>query len=110
MDGANDNIAEHFKNIYSRLYNSVDDASAMAWLSSNVEYKINDISLKDVDKISPKLIKETSSKLKLMKSDPVYSFSSDCIKVESDSLVYLHSVIIKSYLILGHITRKIRQY
>ena len=37
--------------------------------------------------------------------DPVYTFSSDCIKVDSDLLAELLSIIIRSYLIHGHVTR-----
>ena len=51
------------------------------------------------------VVKVTASKLKSGKTDPVCSFSSHCIQVESEKLHDLLSVIIKCYLIHGHVTR-----
>ena len=104
IDGVNANIPEHFRNIYSQLYNSVDDAEDMARVSNEVEGKINMFSLRDVEKVTPELIKTATKKLRAGKSDPVYIFSSDCIKVDSDMLAELLAIIIKGYLIHGHVT------
>ena len=105
MDGVKDNIPEHFKTIYSYLYNSVEDAEDMAKVSSEVEDKIGEFSLNDVSRVTPDIVKEAASKLKPGKSDPVFNFSSDCIKVDSDRLAELLSIIIQSYLVHGHVTR-----
>ena len=70
-----------------------------------MEAKVGDFSLEDVSKVTPKVVKEAASKLKPGKTDPVLKFSSDCIKVESDKLNELLSVIIQCYLIHGHVTR-----
>ena len=105
IDGVKDDIPGHFRNIYSKLYNSVDDAERMANLSTEVEAKISYISLNDVMKVTPEIVKTATGKLKPGKSDPVYAFSSDCIKVDSDCLQELLSIIIRSYLIHGHVTR-----
>ena len=105
MDGVNVNIPEHFRSIYSNLYNSVDDADNMAKVSTEVEENIGPTSLSDVEKVTPTLIKQAASKLKPGKSDPVFSFSSDCLKIESDRLCELLSIIIQSFLVHGHVTR-----
>ena len=105
MDGVVEGIPEHFKNIYSGLYNSVEDADNMARLSTEVELGLGEFSLQDVVKVTPDIVKEAASKLKPGKTDPVFSFSSDCIKVESERLHDLLSIIIQCYLIHGHVTR-----
>ena len=61
--------------------------------------------LDDIEKVTPDVVKQAAEKLKPGKSDPVYSFSSDCIKVDSDRLAELLSMIFQSYLIHGHVTR-----
>ena len=77
----------------------MDDAEDMAMVSSEVESKVNSFSLRDVEKVTPELVKTAAKKLKPGKSDPVYTFSSDCIKVDSDLLAELIAIIIRSYLI-----------
>ena len=105
IDGVKDNIPGHFMNIYSKLYNSVDDAENMANLSTEVEAKIGFSSLIDVMKVTPEIVKTSTDKLKSGKSDSVYSLSSDCIKVDSQCLQELISIILRSYLIYGQATR-----
>ena len=105
IDGVKENVPDHFKEIYSNLYNSVDDVENMAKVSNEVEKKINRLSIKDVEKVTPDIIKTATRKLKPGKSDPVYTFSSDCIKVESKLLAEYLSVIIQCYLVHGHVTR-----
>ena len=105
IDGVKENVPDHFKEIYSKLYNSVDDAENMAKVSSEVETKVNNLSIKDVEKVTPEIIKAATEKLKPGKSDPIYTFSSDCIKVDSKLLAEYLSIIIKCYLVHGHVTK-----
>ena len=49
-------------------------------------------------------MKEAASHIKDDKTDPVYSYSSDCIKNGPDSLFESLSLVIKSFLIHGHVT------
>ena len=86
IDGVNANIPEHFRDIYSKLYNS---AESMAKVSIHVEDKINSFSISHVMKVTPDIVKSAAKKLKSGKTYPVYIFSSDCIKVESDLLAEL---------------------
>ena len=55
--------------------------------------------------MTPEIVKQAVGKIKSGKSDPVHLFSSDCIKVESVTLVELLTIIIRCYLIHGHVTR-----
>ena len=77
----------------------------MAKLSSEVDIKISSVSLSDAMKVTPEIVQAAAGKLKPGKSDPVYTFSSDCIKVDSQCLAELLSIIIRCYLIHGHVTR-----
>ena len=104
MDGQKDDIAGHFKGIYSDLYNSVDDMDNLFELKVEIENKINFTQLFEVAKVTPDAVKEAASKLKDNKSDPTYSFSSDCLKHGPDKLYELLSVAIQCYLVHGHIT------
>ena len=83
----------------------MDDAENMANVSSEVEAKVSSLSIIDVEKVTPEIIKTATKKLKPGKSDPIYTFSSDCIKVDSKLLSEYLSVIIQCYLVHGHVTR-----
>ena len=50
------------------------------------------------------VVKEAANCLKDNKTDPIYSFSSDCLKNGPDRLFSYLSVVIKSYLVHGHVT------
>ena len=91
--------------MYSDLYNSVEDTENLERVSEQVQLRVGTYSLQDVAKVSPKVVKEAASKLRAGKTDPVFTFSSDCIKVESEKLAYLLSIIIQCYLVHGHVTR-----
>ena len=70
MDGVKDDISNHFKNIYSALYNSVNDAHEIVEIAAETESRINFLSLLDVEKVTPKVVKEAASNLRDSKSDP----------------------------------------
>ena len=86
MDGVKVGIADHFKNIYSALYNSVDDQEELANLYESVERKVNVHHLHDVRKVTPDIVKEAANNLKDSKTDPTFNFSSDCNKNGPDNL------------------------
>ena len=74
MDGVQQNIQEHFKDIYSKLYNSHNDADAIIDIEREVQSRVNQSHVKDVEKVTPDLVKEAVKHLKNNKSDPTYSF------------------------------------
>ena len=41
IDGKADNVEEHFKETYEKLYNSVDDKKNMESLRNNIHHQIN---------------------------------------------------------------------
>ena len=69
-----------------------------------VESKINDASLADVDRVTPEIVEQATKNLNESKSDPQLNFSSDCIKHGPKELFTKLSVAMKSFLIHGHVT------
>ena len=64
-------IANHLKNIYSNLYNSVISDNALGELLDQVNNEITVDSLNDVDKINGDLIKEAIGNLVLEEGEPL---------------------------------------
>ena len=87
-----------------KLRNSVDDKAAMEDLLNKVNSEINCSHMNDVLKVTPTTIKEACKNLKDGKSDPVHSFSSDCIKKAPDILFNLLAIVIRSFLVHSHVT------
>ena len=104
MDGVSEDIPEHFKGIYEELYNSVNDKEEIDELCKNTEEKINRTQLFQVDKVTPEVVKNAAKNLKDNKSDPTYSYSSDCIKNGPMILFEKLSLVFQSFLIHGHLS------
>ena len=104
MDGVENDIPNHFKSIYSDLYNSVEDSEELLALQDSINERINVSSLYDVRKVSPEVVKEAAHNLQDSKTDPCYNFSSDCIKNGPDILFKHLSIIIQAFLIHGSVT------
>ena len=84
--------------------NSVDDKDDLKALYKKVEEKIDVTSVIDVEKVTPAIVKEAVSHPNSGKSDPLFSFTSDCLKNSPDELFQKLSIIIKSFLIHGHVS------
>ena len=103
IDGVNKNIPDHFGNIYKELYNSVHDGDEVRLINEEVERKINVQHLEDIDKVTADEVKKAASKLKPGKSDPVSSFTSDCLKCNSSRLHEHTATMIRSFLTHGYV-------
>ena len=82
----------------------MDDYDDLLKVSEEIESKISDSSYAEVEKVTPKLVKEAVSHIKSNKSDPVCDFTSDCIKNAPDKLFVHLSEVIKSFLIHSHVS------
>ena len=71
---------------------------------NNAEEKINQTQLFQVDKVTPEVVKNAAKNLKDNKSDPTYSYSSDCIKNGPMILFEKLSLVFQSFLIHGHLS------
>ena len=68
------------------------------------EERVLSQSLVEVLKVTPDVVKEAAQKLKSGKSDPVFSFSSDCFKNAPDILYAKLANLLQGFLIHGHVT------
>ena len=104
IDGKSKNVESHFSDIYKSLYNSVNDKQEVLEILKNVHDTIDEDDLKDVLKVTPEKVKEATDHLNNNKTDPVYDFSSDCLK-NGPEILYIHlSWILKSFLIHSHVS------
>ena len=76
----------------------------MIELNNHVVANINHAQLYEVNKVNPEIVKTAAKNLSDDKTDPVFSYSSDCIKNRTDRLYELLSIAIQSFLIHGHMT------
>ena len=84
------NIAEHFATIYSELYSKVDLDENFENLSDEINSRVDQMSMGDVDRINDNLVREALKKMKAGKSDSLFDFGSDCIVNGTDSLIQGH--------------------
>ena len=61
-------------------------------------------SIVDVNKITPEVVTKAAHKLKSGKSDPSFTFSSDCLKNGSENLYGMLSELLQGFMIHGHVT------
>ena len=105
IDGKDANISNHFADIYNNLYNSTDDQEDVEELLGRINEIIDSKSIEDVHKITPDVVEKAVSQIKSGKSDPVNTFSSDCIKRAPKRFFEYLALIFRSYLIHGHISQ-----
>ena len=56
MDGVTENIPDHFRSIYSQLYNSADDTEKIEIVTAQVETMVNSSQLEQVSRITPSIL------------------------------------------------------
>ena len=104
IDGHSTKIEDHFSSIYKTLYNSVDDQNDVTDLYSQINDTICQDDLIDVKRVTPAKVKEAVNHLNNNKTDPVYDFSSDCLKNGPDILYDHLSKILQAFLIHSHVS------
>ena len=104
IDGVTENITDHFKSIYVKLYNCVNDANEVALIYTQVDNKITNNDIIDIEKVTTNEVKKAAGRINPGKSDPTYRFSSDCIKVRSVRLAEHTANIIQTFLVHIHIS------
>ena len=63
IDGVTEDVPDHFRDIYSNLYSSVNDVENMTKVSNDVEKSINHVDINDVMKVTPSVVKGAAGKL-----------------------------------------------
>ena len=105
IDGISGNdIPKHFAGIYKDLYNSVDDQEQLRIVEEDVQADINNTALDHIDDITADVLTMSSMKLKPGKSDPILEISSECLINGPKSLFEKFSLILKAYLVHGHVS------
>ena len=105
IDGETKNNANHFTSIYSKLYNSAKDNDESKEITEKVENLITPDKITDVEAVTANIIKKAAQKLKPRKSDPSFSFSSDCIKNGPEVLYTVLARMYQGFMIHAHITK-----
>ena len=98
---------ERFASVYGKLYNSTDDQCEVRKIKDAVESQINTDSLVDVDKVTARLIAEVIQEIKPNKTDPAFTFNSNCIK-HASALLHVHLAnMIRCFLVHGYVSEKL---
>ena len=104
MDGQT-NVTERFKKVYQKLYNSVNDEQETQEVLKLVNNHVDVSSLDDVDLVNQSVVRKAVDNIKLHKNDPIFTFNSDCIKRAPASLFQHLSLMMKCFLIHGHVSQ-----
>ena len=105
IDGvAGEEIPNKFANIYQELFNREKDQEVIEKMSVDIEAGLSHLDVNEIEKINFRTIKEALGRIKSNKSDPIWDFSSDFLKEGPDLLIYHLEVMIKSFLIHGHVS------
>ena len=108
IDGAEGkDIPNKFAEIYDELFNREDDDENIEHLSNGIHRDINEESMREVLKINSEVIKEAMEKLKPNKLDPIHDFTSYFLKNTPDILYEQLALVLKSFLIHGHVTESL---
>lgn len=105
IDGISEGIPDHFAKMYENLYNSADDHKDFEALFKRVDKLVNSKSKNDISKLTPEIIQKAVSLIKSDKNDPIFAFSSDCIKNSPKIMYEQLATLFKSYLVHGHISK-----
>lgn len=104
IDGVEENVENHFSQVYKKLYTSVDDTNDLSKLQKLVKCMITSSSLIDVDMITPEIIIKAMAHMKNDKSDPIFQYSSTCLKNTPDIFAEKLCSLFKMFFIHGHIS------
>ena len=104
IDGKCENIPNHFAGIYKELYNSANDDNDLLDVQHALNKNIHSINVEDALKTTPTVIADAVMHLKEEKGDPIFEFSSDCVK-NAPFIFYKHlATFLKTSLIHGYIS------
>ena len=98
-------ISDHFREIYSDIYNSQNDKDDLKSFIAENSANITDADLNIVDSITPSLVKTIIEKLNYNKNDSVFNWKSDALKHGVDSLALPLCDLLKALIIHGHIPK-----
>ena len=81
IDGASGgDIPDAFVSVYRNIYNKARDDQKVEGILKKVNEMLGETDFLEVQKMNGFTVKEALSKIKSGKKDPIYEFSSDCLK------------------------------
>ena len=95
--GAED-ISNHSADIYSELYQKHDLGEEFARVQGSIVLQVDPSLLGELDRVNEKIVFEALTKLKSGKSDPTFSFNSDCLSNSCDDLIKHVTILFKWFL------------
>ena len=97
------NIASHFANIYSQLYNRSEHGQELADIQDQVQQGVGDGGQEQADRITEDLVIDALKKMKSGKNDALYNIQSDCIINGPPELVTHLTNLIRLFIIHGQV-------
>ena len=104
MDRNTEDIPGHFYQIYSNLYNEIQEENELESMNSKIKDSIDDSEINFIEKVTPEVAKKAALKLKNRNNDPYFKFASEFIKNGPDVLFQYLSFLIKCFLSHGQIS------
>ena len=99
------NISDHFKSVYTDIYNTHNDSEELNDFNRENSAKIGQIDVDLVNSVTPDLVKSLISKLSKNKNDSSFDWKSDALKVGVDALSVPISDLLRVMLIHGFIPK-----
>ena len=96
-------IPQTFARVYEDLYNNSNDDDEIEKLESQLNKNLRNGDKGELEKINSFVIKEAMDKIKPNKSDPLFDFSSDCLKNAPVILYDQLADLLKSFLVHSHV-------
>ena len=95
------NIENHFAGIYGKLYNQVEQGQQISDLQEELDSKITNADISDINRIDINLIKLALHRMKGNKSDAMFNFQSDCLINGPPELLNHLLHMIKTFIMHG---------
>ena len=90
---------------YEKLYNKSSDEYELIQMEKQLNKLIDSNSLNIIDKITWESVKACSGRLKTSKNDPTFNITTDCFKGAPDCLHKVITLLFKSYVSHGHVSK-----
>ena len=102
------NVANRFKDVFSALYNSVDDKNGLEAVEERISILLSkENNIAEVNKLTPDVVRKATMSLKSHKMDVSQGLSSDAFLQAPDLLFNLLSMVFKDWMTHGAITKTV---
>lgn len=99
-----DEISEHFRGLYSDIYNTHTDENSLIQIRNSIDQNIFRDDLACLNTITPELVMKLMKKLNCGKNDPAFNFKSDAFINSREILAVPLANLFKAFLTHGYIS------